>query len=61
MNPHMKYGRSDKRGFMLMQLTPEHTTTRFLGLDDVRDAGSRIATLASFRVEDGRPGLNRSA
>jgi alkaline phosphatase D len=59
MNPHIKYGRSDKRGFMLMEVTPAKTTTHFLGLDDVRDAGSGIATVASFVVNAGRPGLNR--
>jgi alkaline phosphatase D len=60
MNPHIKYGRSDKRGFMLMHLTPEHTTTQFLGLDDVRDAGSNIQQLASFVVRAGRVGLGRA-
>jgi alkaline phosphatase D len=59
MNPHIKYGRSDKRGFMLMEVTPAKTTTHFVGLDDVRDAGSGIATIASFVVNAGRPGLNR--
>ncbi len=60
MNPHIKYGRSDKRGFMLMEVTPEKTTTNFVGLDDVRDAATGAATLASFVVNAGRPGLNRA-
>ncbi|MDQ2989145.1 MAG: alkaline phosphatase D family protein [Pseudomonadota bacterium] len=60
MNPHIKYGRSDKRGFMLMEVTPAKTTANFVALDDVRDAGSGIATVASFVVNAGRPGLNRS-
>jgi hypothetical protein len=25
MNPHIKYGRSDKRGYMLMEVTPKET------------------------------------
>ena len=58
MNPHIRYGRSDKRGFMLMEVTPAKTTTHFVGLDDVRDAASGIATVASFVVNAGRPGLN---
>ena len=58
MNPHIKYGRSDKRGFMLMEVTPAQTTTHFVGLDDVRDAASGAATLASFVVNAGRAGLN---
>jgi alkaline phosphatase D len=61
INPHIRYGRSDKRGFMLMEVTPTGSSTHFLGLDDVRDAASKVATLASFKVEDGRPGVNRIA
>ena len=60
MNPHIKYGRSDKRGYMLMEVTPAKTTTNFVALDDVRDARSGVATVASFVVNAGRPGLNRS-
>jgi alkaline phosphatase D len=60
MNPHIKYGRSDKRGFMLMEVTPAHTVTNFVALEDVRDAGTAAAVVASFTVNAGRPGLNRS-
>lgn len=60
MNPHIKYGRSDKRGFMLMEVTPSKTVTNFVGLDDVRNAATGAATVASFVVNAGRPGLNRS-
>ena len=55
-NPHVKYGRSDKRGFMLMEVTPARTTTVFMGLGDVHDAQSGVAALATFRVDDGKPG-----
>ncbi|MDL2358164.1 MAG: alkaline phosphatase D family protein [Pseudomonadota bacterium] len=60
MNPHIKYGRSDKRGFMLLEVTPAKTTSYFVGLDNVHDAASATATLASFVVNAGHPGLNRS-
>ncbi len=59
MNPHVKYGRSDKRGFMLMEVTPTRTVTHFMGLDEVRDAQSKLARLASFEVADGRAGVQR--
>jgi alkaline phosphatase D len=59
MNPHVKYGRSDKRGFMLMEVRPEKTTNLFVGLDDVRNAKSAATTLASFVVEDGVAGAKR--
>jgi len=58
-NPHMLYGRSDKRGYMLLELTPKQTVTRFMGLDDVREPGSKIATLASFSVSNGKAGPER--
>lgn len=61
MNPQLKYGRSDKRGFMLLEVTPSQTTTVFQGLDDVHDRQSGLATLASFTVRDGRPGLLRAS
>ncbi|MEO7496072.1 MAG: alkaline phosphatase D family protein [Massilia sp.] len=61
INPHIGYGRSDKRGFMLMELTPAATTTCFMGLDNVRDPASNLATLAAFLVADGKPGAERSA
>ncbi len=60
MNPHIRYGRSDKRGFMLMEVTPAKTETSFVALEDVRDAGTAASVVASFVVEAGRPGLNKS-
>jgi alkaline phosphatase D len=56
MNPHVKYGRSDTRGFMLMEVTPSKMTNVFVGLENVRDPGTKANALATFRVEDGRPG-----
>ena len=56
-NPHIKYGRSDKRGFMLVDVSQTRMQTHFLGLDDVARADSGIATLKSFVVEDGKPGV----
>jgi alkaline phosphatase D len=60
-NPHIRYGRSDKRGFMWLEVTPGGTDARFMGLDDVRDAKSEVRALASFRVADGRAGVDQQA
>ncbi|MGJ7916552.1 alkaline phosphatase D family protein [Massilia sp. LXY-6] len=57
MNPHIKFGRSDKRGYMLMEVTPQETRTRFMGLDEVRDPKTVQRELAAFRVEDGTAGV----
>jgi alkaline phosphatase D len=60
-NPHIRYGRSDRRGFMLLDVTPAGTSARFMGLDDVHDARSGASALAAFEVADGRPGLIQTA
>jgi alkaline phosphatase D len=58
LNPHIKYGRSDKRGYMLMAISPKETRVQFMGLDEVRDPRTSQRALAAFRVADGRPGLD---
>jgi alkaline phosphatase D len=57
MNPHIKYGRSDRRGYMLLEVTPKETRTRFMGLDEVRDPKTVQRELAAFRVVDGKAGV----
>jgi hypothetical protein len=44
---------------MWLEVTPEATHARFMGLADVRDAKSDVQALASFRVADGRAGVDR--
>jgi alkaline phosphatase D len=61
MNPHIKFGRSDRRGFMLLDITPERSSVLFQALDNVREKDSGIATLTSFEVASGHPGLNGPA
>jgi alkaline phosphatase D len=57
MNPHIKYGHSDKRGYMLLEVTPKETRTRFMGLDEVKDPKTVQRELAAFRVESGTAGV----
>ncbi|WP_426189995.1 alkaline phosphatase D family protein [Massilia sp. DWR3-1-1] len=52
-NPHIRYGRSDRRGFILMAVTPASSTAHFIGVDDVHDPASASATLARFTVSAG--------
>lgn len=61
MNRHLHYGRSDKRGFMLLELRPERVTMAFEGLENVRDARSASSTLARFSVAGGKAGARREA
>jgi alkaline phosphatase D len=55
MNPHIRYGRSDKRGYMLLEVTPKETRTRFMGLDECAgcEAGSGAGARSGWM--DGRP------
>ena len=57
-NPHITFGRSDKRGCMLLTITPERTSAVFLGLADVQDAQSPITPLATFNIADGNRHLD---
>jgi alkaline phosphatase D len=57
MNPHIKFGCSDRRGCALLQVTPEAVTATMLAMDDVRDPHSSASTLATFRVAAGSPRL----
>jgi alkaline phosphatase D len=56
-NPHIKYGRSDRRGFVMVDVTPARTVMQFRALDDVWRADSAASTIARFHVEDGRTGV----
>jgi alkaline phosphatase D len=60
MNPHIRYGRSDKRGFMLLDISPLETKAVFMALDDVRNPQSGLAAIAAFTVANGRPGAART-
>jgi alkaline phosphatase D len=60
-NPHIRFGRSDRRGWVMVEMTPQRTTTHFQALDNVHDANSGFATIARFVVEDGRAGVVRDA
>jgi alkaline phosphatase D len=59
-NPHLKYGRSDKRGFVMMEVTPKRSTALFQSIDDITRADSGMTTLARLDVMDGAPGIGPS-
>jgi alkaline phosphatase D len=59
-NPHIKYGDLTRRGYVHMELTPARARAELRGLDNVTSRGAGIATMATFVVEDGRPGAQRA-
>ena len=59
-NPHVRYVSSERRGYILMELTPERCTARLRGIDSEKQREPGIITQASFVVENGRPGAQRA-
>jgi alkaline phosphatase D len=55
-NPHTKYFEGLHRGYVRCTVTPELWRTDFRGVDSILTDQAGISTLASFVVEDGRPG-----
>lgn len=59
-NPHVHYANGEIKGYALVELDQKQAIASLRGLDDVTDADSAIATIATFVIEDGRPGLQRA-
>ena len=55
-NPHVRYFESRWRGYLRCELTPQLWRTDLRIVDNVENAASSVRTLATFHVEDGRPG-----
>jgi len=55
-NPHIRYGRSDQRGYMRFTLDARQLQAQIRVVDDALDPSSGITTAARFVVESGRPG-----
>jgi alkaline phosphatase D len=58
-NPHIRYGDSARRGYTLVDVTPERCTARIRVIDDPTDRDTAVSTAATFAVEAGRPGAQR--
>lgn len=60
-NPHLKYGRSDLRGFMLFDVSSKQADCRFLAINELHDPHSSVNLLKHYVLEDGASGFNESA
>ena len=56
LNPHVKYGRSDERGYVALKLDRSRIEASLRVVSDVEDPNATIRTSARFVVEAGRPG-----
>ena len=56
LNPHIRYGRSDQRGYMRFTLDAKQLHAQVRVVDNALDPASAIATAARFTTEASRPG-----
>jgi alkaline phosphatase D len=55
-NPHIKYARSDQRGYISFTLTHKSLEARIMALQNVNDPQSAIDVARVFTVDPMRPG-----
>jgi alkaline phosphatase D len=58
-NPHIRFG-GPRHGYIRMDVTPARALATVRALDSEKRADSGISTLATFAVENGRPGPQRA-
>jgi alkaline phosphatase D len=58
-NPHFVYADAERKGYGLIDLTPDSMQVTLRVVDDVTARGSGISTLAQFRVDGGRAVVER--
>jgi len=57
-NPHIRYGRSDQRGYMSFELDARQLRASIQVVDRPADPGSAVTTAARFVVDAARPGAS---
>jgi alkaline phosphatase D len=55
-NPHILYGDSGRRGYVVVDVTRERCTARLRVIDNPPDRQAGVLTAATFVVDAGRPG-----
>ncbi len=58
-NPHIDFYNS-QRGYVLASVTPKRWTSTYRIVPEVEERGGEVESLATFVVEDGRPGAERA-
>ena len=59
-NPHIKFGKSDQRGYTVLEVDGPRATAHLRVIDNARVLESTLSTAASFSVEAGKPGAQRN-
>jgi len=55
-NPHIVFAQSAYRGYTRMEITPKRLTADLRAMESVQTRDAACRTLATFVVEEGRPG-----
>ena len=55
-NPQVLFARCEERGYSLVEITPQSMSTELRAVSNPLHVDSDLYTLASFVVEDRRPG-----
>jgi alkaline phosphatase D len=58
-NSHIRFANGARRGYTLVELTPQRCLARLRTIDSAADPQALIRDLAAFVVEDGRPGAQK--
>jgi alkaline phosphatase D len=59
-NSHMKFGKSDQRGYTILVLEKNQATATLRVIDNARVQESKLSTAGRFVIEAGRPGAQRA-
>lgn len=59
-NPHLKFGRGDKRGYVRVEIGTKRLSADLRTMESVQTAEAACTTLASYLVEGGRPGPQKA-
>ena len=54
-NPHFVFADAQRKGYGVVEFTPDHLSTTLRVVDDVMRQDTRVETLARFTVQAGRP------
>ena len=55
-NPHVRFAHSEKRGYVVMELSERRCLAQLRVIDNEKEASTPVSTLAAFIVENGRAG-----
>jgi len=60
-NPHFVFADGERKGYGVVEVTPQRLTTTLRVVDDVTQKDTRIETLAQFVVDAGKTLIHRMA